>query len=60
MPRHMPPAVERELKLVLGWKTRPAPVDLYMAIPDALEASQRPPLPPPVRDHETSERSEDS
>jgi hypothetical protein len=32
----MPPAVERRLREVLGWRYRPAPVDLYNAIRDVL------------------------
>jgi hypothetical protein len=36
MPRQMPPAVERALRRVLGWRARPAPIDFYMAIRDAL------------------------
>ena len=36
MPRQLPPAVERALREVLGWRARPAPVDVYMAIRDTL------------------------
>ena len=37
MPRDMPEAVRRALEAVLGWRNRPNPIDLYMAIRDALE-----------------------
>jgi hypothetical protein len=37
MPRVMPPAIERSLREVLGWRDRPNPIDLYMAIKDELE-----------------------
>ena len=36
MPRQMPPEVERALREVLGWRNRPAPVDVYMAVRDVL------------------------
>jgi hypothetical protein len=36
MPRQLPPAVERRLRDVLGWRNRPNPIDLYMAIRDTL------------------------
>ena len=41
MPRQMPPAVERALRELMGWRNAaPARVDFYMAIRDALEAEQ--------------------
>jgi hypothetical protein len=37
MPRQMPPEAERALREVLGWRNATAaPIDLYMAIRDAL------------------------
>jgi hypothetical protein len=36
MPRLMPPAVERALRVKFGWRDRPGPIDLYNAIRDAL------------------------
>jgi hypothetical protein len=36
MPRQIPPHVERELRRVLGWRDRPNPIDLYLAVRDAL------------------------
>ena len=40
MPRQMPPLIERKLREVLAWRLRPNPIDLYMAIRDALEEEQ--------------------
>ena len=36
MPRQMPPEVERALREKLGWRNRPGPIDVYLAIRDAL------------------------
>jgi hypothetical protein len=36
MPRQLPSSVERRLRDVLGWRNRPNPIDLYMAIRDVL------------------------
>ena len=41
MPRQLSPAVERALRNVLGWRNRPAPIDVYMAIRDALAEEQK-------------------
>jgi hypothetical protein len=40
MPRQLPPAVERALTEVMGWRNRPNPVDLYNAIRDVLVEAQ--------------------
>jgi hypothetical protein len=39
-PRLMPPEVERELRNLLGFRTRPNPVDVYMVIRDELARLQ--------------------
>jgi hypothetical protein len=36
----MPPAVERALREKLGWRNRPNPIDLYMAVRDALVGAE--------------------
>ena len=41
MPRRMPPAVERALREVIGWRNAAAaPIDYYMAIRDELERAE--------------------
>lgn len=41
MPRRMPPAVERALAEVLGWRNTPNPVELYDAVREALLRADR-------------------
>jgi hypothetical protein len=41
MPRQLPPTVERALRERPGWRYRPAPIDLYMAIRDVLLEAER-------------------
>jgi hypothetical protein len=36
MPRQLPSSVERRLRDVLGWRNRPNPIDVYMAMGDVL------------------------
>jgi hypothetical protein len=36
LPPVMPPEVERQLQFVLGYQNRPNPIDVYLAIRDAL------------------------
>jgi hypothetical protein len=44
MPRKMPPAVERALKELIGWrKAAAAPIDYYMAIYDELVVAEERP-----------------
>jgi hypothetical protein len=55
MPRQLPPHVERALREKLGWRNRPNPVDLYLAIRDALIEAEAAsgggrPLDPPETD----------
>jgi len=41
MPKRIPPALERELRIMLHeYRVRPAPIDVYNSIRDALEAEQ--------------------
>ena len=46
MPRKMPPAVERALREVIGWRNAAAaPIDFYNAIYDELVAAEAEPRP---------------
>jgi hypothetical protein len=40
MPRQLPASVERRLRNVLGWRNRANPIDVYMAIRDALAEAE--------------------
>lgn len=51
MPRRMSPRVEREIAELLRWeRTKPAPIDIYRRIYDALIEDVRDPEPPEERD----------
>jgi hypothetical protein len=52
MPRQMPLAVERALREKLGWRYRPSPIDLYMAIRDVLAEAEVAATKTPVARHE--------
>lgn len=50
MPRRMPYRVQRELTELLSWaKVKPAPIDIYLKVRDALIADAIDPMPEPER-----------
>lgn len=51
MPKRIPPAIERELRVMLHeYRVRPSPVDVYLTIRDALEAELKSAEPRPKAD----------